>query len=287
MSLNIKPLTSTFGAEITGVDIVSPLADDDFAAIRSVFEVHGVLYFPDQPMDDDQQVAFSDLFGPLERTVSTNPAGGSPFARQSNIDIETGERIPLDDPRMAYQKGNYLWHADSTFKTVPSLCSVLSAREVPPDGGATEFVSTAAAYDALDDEMKVTLEDLVVEHDFAYSRQRTGFQLTDTQIAELPAARHRLVRVNPETGRKSLMIGAHAKEIIGWPLDKGQALLDDLLVRATENQAVYRHAWRTGDVLVWDNRATLHRATVFDAARHRRIMQRTTVSDMDVEYETN
>ncbi len=268
----------TFGAEITGVDIVSPLAGEDFAAIRSVFEMHGLLYFPDQPMDDDQQVAFSERFGPLERTVSTNPAGGSPFARQSNVDIETGETIPLDDPRMAYQKGNYLWHADSTFKTIPSLCSVLTAREVPPDGGATEFVSTATAYDALDDDLKATLEGLVVEHDFAYSRLRTGFQLTDAQIAESPAACHPLVQVNPHTDRKSLMIGAHAKAVIGWPAEKGAALLDELLARATEQQDIYRHEWRTGDVLVWDNRATLHRATPYDAAHHRRIMQRTTVS---------
>lgn len=281
MSLSVKPLMPHLGAEITGVDISSDIGDDVFADIRALFEAHGVLYFPGQPMDDERQVAFSERFGPLERTVSTNPMGGSPFARQSNVDIATGEKIPLDDPRMAYQKGNRLWHADSTFKETPSLCSILTAREVPPAGGATEFVSTAAAYESLDAEQQATLEDLIVEHDFAYSRRRTDFRLSEDQEMECPAARHRLVQVNPATGRRSLLIGAHAKLIVGWPADKGQALLDELLRRATEAQAVYRHHWRTGDVLVWDNRSTLHRATEFDAARHRRIMQRTTVSLAD------
>jgi alpha-ketoglutarate-dependent 2,4-dichlorophenoxyacetate dioxygenase len=279
MSLKIQPLRSDFGAAITGVDLGSELSEVAFRPIRRALDDFGLLVFPAQPMDDDQQVAFSELFGPLERTVSTNPAGGSPFARQSNIDIATGEIIPMDDPRMAYQKGNYLWHADSTFKRVPSLCSILSAREVPPEGGATEFVSTAAAHDALDDETKARIADLVVEHDFGYSRRRTGFQLSEQQRAEMPAVRHPLVQVNPVTGRKSLMIGAHAKQIVGWSVEDSQALLDELLAGATGAGAVYRHEWRTGDVLVWDNRSTLHRATPYDAERHRRVMQRTTVSN--------
>ncbi len=203
---------------------------------------------------------------------------GSPFARQSNIDIETGKKIPLDDPRMAYQKGNCLWHADSTFKDPSSLCSILSAREVPPTGGATEFVSTANAYDVLDITLKNKLEGLIVEHDFVYSRRLTNFYMTEAQQKELSTAHHPLVRVNPVTGRKSLMIGAHAKEILGWPLKKGQELLEDLLRCATEEQHIYHHEWKTDDVIIWDNRSTLHRATEFDAGRYRRVMQRTTVS---------
>jgi len=281
MSLALKPLTPEFGAEISGVDITDNLTETTFNQIRDAFERYSVLAFPGQPMDDDQQIAFSELFGPLERTVSTNPAGGSVFARQSNIDIKSGEKIPLDDRRMAYQKGNMLWHADSTYKETPSLCSILSAREVPPEGGATEFVSTAVAYDNLENAMKADLEGLIVEHDLTYSRSRTNFQLTADQQSETPAARHPLVQINPVTGRKSLMIGAHAKEIADWPIEKGRELLDDLLTHAAETQAIYSHEWRTGDVIVWDNRAVLHRATEFDASRHRRIMQRTTVSNPD------
>ena len=279
MSLKIQPLRSDFGAAISGVDLCAGISEAAFAPIRRALDDYGLLVFSAQPMDDGQQIAFSELFGPLERTVSTNPAGGTPFARQSNIDIATGEKIPMGDPRMAYQKGNYLWHADSTFKRVPSLCSILSAREVPPAGGATEFVSTAAAYDALDPATQARIEDLVVEHDFGYSRSRTDFQLSAEQKAEMPAARHRLVQVNPVTGRKSLMIGAHAKQIVGWTVVDSQELLDALLAGATAADAVYRHEWRTGDVLVWDNRSTLHRATPYDAERHRRVMQRTTVSN--------
>jgi len=283
MSLKIQPLRPDFGAEITGVDITTELSEAAFLPIRCALDDYGLLFFPAQLMDDDRQVAFSELFGPLERTVSTNPAGGTAFARQSNIDIATGEKIPMDDPRMAYQKGNYLWHADSTFKTVPSLCSLLSAREVPPEGGATELVSTAAAYDALDPATQARIEGLVVEHDFGYSRSRTDFQLSAEQKAEMPAARHRLVQVNPVTGRKSLMIGAHAKQIVGWTVEDSQELLDALLAGATEAAAVYRHEWRTGDILIWDNRSTLHRATPYDAGRHRRVMQRTTVSNPEAE----
>ena len=131
MSLKIQPLRSDFGAEISGVDLRAELSEAAFRPIRRALDDFGLLFFPAQPMDDDQQVAFSELFGPLERTVSTNPAGGTAFARQSNIDIATGEKIPMDDPRMAYQKGNYLWHADSTFKRVPSLCSILTKKDLP------------------------------------------------------------------------------------------------------------------------------------------------------------
>ena len=283
MTPSVTPLKPQFGAKITGVDISTISDAAIFEEIQVLFETHSVLFFPNQPLNDDLQVAFSEHFGPLEQTIATNPMRGSPFARQSNIDIETGEKIPLDDPRMAYQKGNRLWHADSTFKDPPSLCSILSAREVPPTGGATEFISTAYAYYKLDIKLRNKLEGLIVEHDFVYSRRLTGFYMTEDQQQELPAAHHPLVRVNPFTGRKSLMIGAHAKKILGWPLQKGRELLDDLLRRATKEQHIYRHEWKAGNVVVWDNRSTLHRATEFDTDRYRRVMQRTTVSGISRE----
>ena len=229
-------------------------------------------------MDDDQQIVFSERFGPLEGTAGANPGKGTPFARQSNIDIESDALIPPDDRRMGYQKSNMLWHSDSTFKAVPSLCSVLTAREVPVEGGATEFASTRVAYDFLPADMKATLEGLTVEHDIIYSRGITGFSFTDEEAAAYPPVRHSLVRTNPVNGRKSLMIGAHAKAIVGWPEDESRALLDDLLARATGSDGRLAHDWRTGDAVIWDNQAVLHRATEYDTGRHRRLMQRTTIS---------
>ena len=278
MAISLKPLTPHFGAELTGVDIARPLSDAAFAEIRSAFDQYSVLVLPNQPLTDDQQVAFSERFGILEGTRALNPGTGTPFARQSNLDIKSGETIPADDRRMFYQKANMLWHADSTFKAVPSLCSVLSAREIPPAGGATEFVSTRIAYDDLSDAEQAAFDDLTIEHDFVYSRGTVGFKMAESEAADFPPVRHKLVRTNGNTGQRSLMIGAHAKLVVGWPEDKGRALLDDLLARATRPEKVYRHEWRNDDVVIWDNQACLHRATPYDTVNHRRLMQRTTIS---------
>lgn len=278
MPLAVTPLTTDFGAEVRGVDTTKPLDNAAFGEIRAAFDAYSVLVFPGQPMNDQQQVVFSERFGPLERTAGVNPAAGTPFARQSNIDIKTGTIIPKDDRRMFYQKANMLWHADSTFKAIPSLCSVLSAREIPPEGGATEFASTRAAYESLSAAEKSELEGLIVEHDFIYSRGLVGFTFTAEESAKFPPVRHTLVRVNANTGRKSVLIGAHAKGIVGWPEDKGRALLDRLLALATKPENTFRHEWRSADVVVWDNQAALHRATPYDTERFRRVMQRTTIS---------
>lgn len=278
MPITVTPIKPVIGATITGVDVTKDVDDATFAAIRAALEAHGVLVLPDQPMTDDAQVAFSERFGPLEISMTVNPGQGTPFARQSNLDIRSGETIPTEDRRMAYQKANMMWHADSTFKQTPSLCSLLSAREVPPEGGATEFASTRGAYESLSEDMKAEVADLIVEHDFIYSRGLTGFTLTPEEAAQYAVARHRLVVTSPESGRKGLMIGAHARSIAGWPEDRGRALLDDLLARATRPENTFRHQWTEGDLVIWDNRNVVHRATPFDSARHRRLMQRTTVS---------
>jgi alpha-ketoglutarate-dependent 2,4-dichlorophenoxyacetate dioxygenase len=279
MNIEVEPLTDTFVACVEGVDLVNGLDDRLFSQIRQAFEDHGILVFHDQPMDDDQQIAFSERFGPLERTVSASPTAGTAFARQSNIDIKSGGIIGKSDRRMDYQRGNYLWHADSTFKETPSLCSILSAREVPPVGGATEFVSTRAAFEALPRDRQRELESLVVEHDLLHSRREIGFEFTKEEAAQTPPVRHPLVQTNPVTGRKSMMIGAHASHIVGWPVEKGRALLRELLDLATQPAAIHRHEWRTGDLIIWDNRAALHRATPYDTEKHRRLMQRTTISN--------
>lgn len=278
MSLHIEPLTKVLGAEVTGVDVRRPIATPEMAAIRAALAEHLVLVFPGQPMDDDQQIAFSRGFGPLETTRGANPAKGTVFARQSNIDIETGATIDAADRRMHYQKANMLWHSDSSFKAIPSRCSVLTAREIPAEGGATEFGSTRAAYESLDAERRAELEPLIVEHDLVYSRRLVGFEFTPEETATMPASRHRLVQTCDITGRKAVLIGVHAKQVVGWPIAESRALLDDLLARATTTAHTYRHTWRTGDAVVWDNRAAVHRATPYDGSKYRRLMQRTTIS---------
>ncbi len=280
MAFSIEPLKPSFGARVTSLGTVQALDEATFAGLRRAFEDHSVLVLPDQPVDDDQQIAFSERFGPLERTIVSNPAGGTAFARQSNIDIRSGATIPPDDRRMLYQKANMLWHADSTFKEVPSLCSILTAREVPPEGGATEFASTRWLFEDMSASEQRALEGLEVEHDIVYSRRSVGFEFSDDEAATMPAAIHPLVQTNPETGRKSLLIGAHAKCIVGWSMPDSRRLLDDLLARATLPQNRFSHAWRTGDMVIWDNRSVIHRATPYDTVRHRRLMQRTTVSWM-------
>lgn len=278
MTLEIKPLAPTLAAEVTGVDIRAPLPEAASAAIIKALAHHLVLVFPGEPMSDEQQIAFSQIFGPLEATKGANPSAGTVFARQSNIDLDTGSTIPSDDRRMLYQKANMLWHSDSSFKQVPSRCSILSAREIPAVGGATEFASTRAAYASLDADRQRALEGLIVEHDIVYSRRLVGFEFTPEEASSFASYRHNLVQDCAITGHKSVLIGAHAKAITGWSDHESRELLDDLLARATRPEHTYRHEWRNGDVVVWDNRAVVHRATPYDGAKYRRLMQRTTIS---------
>ena len=278
MAITIQPLHPNFGAEIAGVDTGLPMDDAIFAAIRSAFDQHAVLVFRDQSLDDERQIAFSRRFGPLETSGTANPAKGTPFARQSNLDMRTGAVIPSEDRRMIYQKGNYLWHADSSFRPAGSLCSLLSARIVPPEGGNTEFASMTAAYDALPDDTKQKLEGLVAEHSLVYSRETvTKDALTPEMKAELPGAWQTMLRTHPVTGRKAIYAGAHASHVIGWPREEGRAFIRWLNDFATQPRFCFSHAWRAGDLVIWDNRFTLHRATAYDTVRHKRLMQRTTV----------
>ncbi|MEJ0015561.1 MAG: TauD/TfdA family dioxygenase [Acetobacteraceae bacterium] len=278
MAITVRQLHPLFCAEIGGVDTGQPIDDATFAEIRAAFEEYSVLVFRDQGLDDARQIAFSRRFGPLEVAGKANPATGTHFARQSNLDIATGAVIPPDDRRMVYQKGNYLWHSDSSFKAVPSLCSLLSARVVPPEGGNTEFASMRAAYEALPDDTRQKLEGLVAEHSLVYSRSTvsTG-ALTPEMKAELPGAWQAMLRINPVNHRKAVYAGAHASHVIGWPREEGRAFIEWLNAFATQPRFCHSHAWRQGDLVIWDNRATLHRATAYDTVRHKRLMQRTTV----------
>ena len=278
-------LAPHFAARVDGVDITRPLDEPAWKEIRAALDEHSVLVFRGQPLDDDTQTAFSQRFGSLEVTRSMNPAAGTPFARQSNLDIKTGEVIPPDDRRMIYQLANMLWHSDSSFKEVPSLCSLLSARIVPPEGGATEFASTRCAYPSLPDELKRRVETAIAVHDFSWSRDqiRPGF-FTEKERAEYPPVRHPVVRTNPVNRRRALFLGAHASHIAGMPVEEGRALLKELLEHVMRPEFCYRHEWQEGDLVIWDNRCVLHRATPFDTTRHKRLMQRTTVSGDPAEF---
>jgi len=278
MAITIRQLHPLFCAEIADVDTGAPMDEATFAEIRAALDEYSVLILHEQTLDDERQIAFSRRFGSLETAGRANPAVGTYFARQSNLDINTGAVIPSEDRRMIYQQGNYLWHTDSSFRAVPSLCSILSARIVPPEGGNTEFATMRAPYEALPDDVKQKLEGLVAEHSLVYSRGTvsTG-ALTPEMKAELPGAWQTMVRVNPVNGRKAIYVGAHASHVIGWPREEGRALIRWLNEFATQPRFCYSHAWRQGDLVIWDNRAVLHRATAYDTVRHKRLMQRTTV----------
>ena len=185
-----------------------------------------------------------------------------------------------EDERHLHGLANRLWHTDNTFKHVPARCSLLLAREIPEQGGDTEFADMRAAYDALPQTKKDKIEDLIAEHSIENSRRSMGIDVFNEEVSkELPPVQQVLVRFNPATGRKALYIASHASQIVGWSQEKGRALLDELMAHASQSQFVFRHQWRPGDLIVWDNRCTMHRATEYDDLNARRDLQRTTVSD--------
>ncbi|HEY0526446.1 MAG TPA: TauD/TfdA family dioxygenase [Stellaceae bacterium] len=281
MALRVTPLHPHIGAEIVGVDLTRPMPADVFAEIEAAFNRHAVLVFPDQPLTDERQIAFSRHFGPLE--VTPNYAGDklrirADVADISNLDHE-GRVLSADDRRRVFNLGNQLWHTDSSFKRVPAKCSLLSAREIPPTGGETEFADMRAAYDALSEERKRQLDGLVAEHSIYYSRSRIGFgNFNDDISRQLPPVPQLLVRRHPGSGRKNLYLASHASHVIGWPVEQGRALIDELIAFATQPRFVYSHRWRVGDLVMWDNRCTMHRGRPYDETC-RRVMHRTTVSD--------
>ena len=293
MALSATPLHPLFAARITGVDLSAPIDDGMRRAIERAMDEHAVCVLPDQRLDDERQVAFSQLYGPLE--VSPPMQGKSGVARfnarvrhreifdVSNLD-ENGALLEAEDARAAYRLGNQLWHTDSSFRQRSAAWSMLHARIVPPTGGDTEFADTRAAYDALPDAMKKKLEGLIAEHSIWHSRAKLGgYAPTEEERKLRPPARHPLVRRHPGSGRYALYVASHASHIIGMPSEEGKALLRELIEFATQPRFVYRHKWCVGDLVIWDNRCTMHRATPFPASGHVRDMRRTTVIDTGAE----
>jgi alpha-ketoglutarate-dependent 2,4-dichlorophenoxyacetate dioxygenase len=279
-SLTVTPVHPHVGAEVGGVDLTRPLDDATFARIAEAFDEHSVLVFHDQPLSDEQQAAFSQRFGPLETTVRTlgnEDRLGAYIVDLSNMD-EKGRPMAWSDRRMVYQSGNQLWHSDSSFKPVPAHSSALSARVVPPEGGETEFASMRAAYAILPADLCQAVEGKIVVHSFGFSRSLIDPGIGSEIARDYPPVRHALVRANPRNGRPSLYVGSHAWYIEGMGLDESRILIAKLLELGTRPDRVYRHRWRVGDLVMWDNRCVLHRGRLWDSARHQRVMHRTTVA---------
>ena len=280
MSISVRRLTPVFGAEITGADLTRPLDDSTFAEIEEAFETYSVLVFPGQKLDDDNQIAFSRRFGELETTQGhiANNFSVKSVSVISNLDPD-GKLMSVDDPRVQYRIGQRNWHSDSSFKRVPAKASLLHARMLPPDGGDTQFASLRAAYDALPVDRKRVLDGQVAIHHYAYSRRNLKIQLTnDDEDRRFPPVPQALVRTNRANGRKALYVGSHASHIRGMPEAKGRALLDELLEFATRDEFTYLHHWQLGDLVMYDNRAVVHRARPYAITDHPRILHRTTVA---------
>ena len=280
MGISIRKLTPFFGAEITGVDLTQTLDDATFAAVEDAFETYSILVFPGQDLDDDMQIAFSGRFGDLEKTQGhiANNFSVKHVSVITNLD-PAGKLMAADDPRVLYRLGQRNWHSDSSFKRVPAKASLLHARKLPPDGGDTQFASLRAAYDALPEERKRELEDKVAIHHYAYSRRNGGYKLTnEEEDKRFPPVPQAIIRANPANGRKALYVGSHASHIRGMPEEEGNALLKELLEFATQEKFTYLHHWTAGDLVMYDNRAALHRARPYKITEHPRILHRTTVA---------
>jgi alpha-ketoglutarate-dependent 2,4-dichlorophenoxyacetate dioxygenase len=281
MGILVTPVQGDFVARLTGLDLSRPLDEGDFGQVRDAFHRYAVVVFPEQALTDDEQIAFSERFGPLEVSLRKDRQRRVDNPRISDIsNVDEKDRVfDPDDERAIYNAGNRLWHSDSSFKRVPAMASLLSGREVPPEGGETEYADLRGAWDALPADRQRGLEALVAEHSFVYSRGLIGYdQFTDAERAAVPPVPQAVVRTHPATGRKSLYLGSHASHILGRPVEEGRALLRELLEFATQPQFVYRHVWRQHDLVMWDNRCALHRGRPWDERRFRRVMHRTTVA---------
>ena len=285
MAITVCPVTQGFAAEIGDVDLSRPLAPDDVAAIKDAFTTYAVLIFPDQHLTQDQHLDFARHFGPLETTIALHRKDARlrvrpEFADVSNLDPDN-EVWGKDSRQRMFQLGNRLWHTDSSFKRLPARASLLYARTIAPVGGHTEFADERAAYEALPDAMKRRLDGLVAEHSIFNSRARLGFtNFSDEERQGLPPVPQVVVRTLPESGRKSLYLASHAGRILGMSEPEGRALIDELVAHATQRQFVYTHRWRVHDLVIWDNRCTMHRGTEFDDLRWKRDVQRATVCDV-------
>jgi alpha-ketoglutarate-dependent 2,4-dichlorophenoxyacetate dioxygenase len=286
MTLAFRRLHPHFVAEVSPVDLRRVHDAETLDAIRAGMDEYAVLVFRDQPFTDDEQLDFAQRLDGVLHTklgisaLQKNRFGNEALGDISNLD-ENGEIMQSDNRRRMYGLGNRLWHTDASFQDPPGRYSMLSAKVVPPVGADTEYADMRAAYDALPEEEKARLEGLRVHHSIAYSRQTLGFEFSETEQEALRGAVHPLVRSIPRSKRRSLYVASHASRIVDWPVPEGRLLLRELIEHATQPEFVYRHRWRVGDLVIWDNRATMHRARPFDDAKYRRELRRVTTLDVE------
>ena len=289
MALSFEPLHPLFAARATGIDMHDPLDASGRAALIAALDTYAVLAVRhDRPLGNEEQIAFSAVLGPMDRGRTPKVAGTgiriphNEITDQSNLGPD-GTIYEEGDRRLAYKRANRQWHTDMSYRPVRATYSLLSAHVVPPEGGNTEFTDMRAVYDALPDAMKARLDGLVGEHCYWHSRKSGGGpDPTPEERAGRPPALHPLVHVHPTSGRKVLYIASHIAGIVGWPEDEARELLAELMAFATQPRFIYSYPWQVGDVVIWDNLATMHRATPFDDQRYTRDMRRTTCREREL-----
>jgi alpha-ketoglutarate-dependent 2,4-dichlorophenoxyacetate dioxygenase len=283
MPITMRQVGPCFAAEVDGLDLGKPLSRDEIDAVHAGMDRYAVLVFHDQKITDEQQLAFTLSLGDIEHSIGTSLRGPdeyrlpTTFADVSNLDKDNKVFARDDRPRL-FGLGNRLWHSDSSFKVTPAKYSLLRAVSIPSKGGNTEYADMRAGYDTLDEETKAEIEELVCEHSQLYSRAILGFtDFTEEERLRFKPVRQCLVRTHPVTKRKSLYLASHAGGIVGWPVPEARAFLRDLIEHATQRQFVYAHKWTVNDLVMWDNRQTMHRARPFPV-NEPRDMRRTTLA---------
>lgn len=284
--MTIVKLHPLFVAKFNAVDISRPIDEPTFRNIEATLDEHAVGVFAGPRIDEEAQIAFARRFGTLEQQNGVLTTGiKARISRQlvdiSNLD-DSNALLAQQDRRRMFSLGNQLWHTDSSFKRTPAKYSLLHAHSVTPEGGETQFADMRAAYDTLSPKMKARIETLVAEHSIFNSRATLGFtEFSDEERRAMPPVHRGLVRVHPGSGRKTLYLASHASHIVGWPVPDGRMLIRELIEHATQPQFLYTHRWSVGDLVIWDNRCTMHRGRPYEEGIYRRDMRRATIQDLD------
>lgn len=275
--LQIRPLHPLFGAEIIGLDLREPLDDETFSAVRNAFNRYSVVLLRKQDISDDQHVAFSRRFGELEETGFAIAAPNRYIYRLANVD-EEGKVLAMDAAKRTFLEVNARWHTDSSFRAIPALASILSAKEVPEGEGETCFASMRVAYEAMPEGRRTSIEGIRAVHSYAYTIGLFGnVGVSPEEVQAVPPVEHPIVRTHTGTGRKSLYVSGHIDSIVGMPVEEGRLLVKELIGWCTRPEYVYTHQWQRHDLIMWDNRCVLHRASQIPL-KHKRIMHRTTIA---------
>lgn len=286
MSITVTPLQQHIGAEISGIDLRAPLDRAMVEALEDAIAEHAVIVFRDQALTDDQQVAFVGHFGEIEVNFQAamrpdhKQRLSKLFSDVGNID-ENGAVYSATDRRRLFKLSNMLWHSDNSYKPIPARLTILSGRIIPQDAPDTEFADMRAGWDALPAERQAAIEGLQVEHSVYYSRMRTGFtDFSAQELSAFPPVHHPLVRKHWRSGRKSIYVGAHSSHVVGWPVELGRKLVEELTAVATRSEFVYAHKWRLNDLVIFDNGVTMHRARPFDDERYKRALHKNVILEL-------